>query len=457
MAQLDLIVKNGVLVDGRKEHAADIGIRAGKICLIGRKGTLPPADQVIDADGRYILPGLVDSHVHVREPGLTEKEDFSTATQSAAAGGVTTIMCQPTTLPPTATEKAFLERIQLGEAKAFVDFAIQAGVNPEKLDELPRLARHGPASYDIFLMDYPSELACKDDATLWKALEIIHGLGGVSGVYCGDEELKDLYTQQMRSSGRKDLQSFFESRPAILEAIGVARVLPIALELGVRVHIRQVTTKEAVNLIVQVQQATDRRNITFEVTPQHLVMTADAAASSSPFAKLLPPFRSQDDVRALWQAIADSDAAAIATDHAPHTARSKLAGKQDIWEATSGIPGVQTMLPLLLNQVSRGEMTLSQLVRLCCENPARIFGLYPRKGTLSTGADADFVIVDLNHEATIRTQDQYSKAGFTVFDGWKVKGWPRLTAVRGRVVAENGRVAIDRPWGKFVPSTGSAA
>ena len=451
MSQWDLVIQNGTIVDEHSSFQANIAIRDERIHLITSSTLTEEARQVIDASGLHVLPGIIDSHVHVRDPGLTEKEDFTTATQAAAAGGVTLVMCQPTTNPPTTSPETLERRIELGEAKACVDFCIQVGIDPAKLDELPAIDTFAPVSYEVFLQDFPAQMKVEGMAELWEILESLQSIGALVCIYRGDEELKNYFLELVHAEGRKDTLAWNDSRPSLLESMGVGKVLPLLRSLKVPVHFRQISTKEALALIVQAQENDPALSLSIEVTPHNLLMTREDALEIGPSAKVIPPQRSEEDLAALWETISRKSVMTIVgTDHAPHPARDKDQGRDDIWKAPSGFPGVQTLVPLMLNQVTQGKLDLHRFVELCASDPARRFGIYPRKGSMQVGSDADFTVVDLNKETTIRSKDQLTKAGFTPFDGWRVKGFPVMTILRGHIVMKDGEIFPQPGMGNYV-------
>jgi dihydroorotase (multifunctional complex type) len=453
MTDIELVIRGGDIVDADQAYTADIGVVDGKIAVIASPGSLGGAAREIDAMGLTVLPGVVDSHVHVRDPGFTHKEDFQTATLAAAAGGVTTIMCQPTTQPPTTTAEALLERVRLGERKACVDFCIQVGVDPGNLEQLPELAEHGPVSYEVFLQDFPPDMRVENAADLWLVLEAVQAVGGLVGLYRGDESLKTLFHQRVLQTGRKDVLAWNDSRPAELESAGVAWAMALIRSLEARVHFRQISTAQALGWILTVKRNAPDLQISVEVTPHNLLMTREDCLEIGPFAKVIPPQRTAADLEALWEAISKAEVEfVVATDHAPHPEAEKAQGKEDIWKAPPGFPGVQTMLPLMLNEVSRSRLRMHRLVELCSTAPARRFGIYPRKGAISVGSDADFVLVDMAREKILRSGDQHTKAGFTPFDGWKVKGFPVMTVLRGRVIYEDQRPNVEPGYGLYIPA-----
>ena len=443
---LDVAISGGTVATGTQTFDATVGIRDGRIAAFYGPEEEITALQTIDAAGRLVLPGFVDAHVHMREPGPVHKEGFETGTMAAAAGGVTTVMAMPTTDPPTLTPTDFEDKVRLAETKAYVDFALQAGVG-EDLSFIAELARMGAASFEIFLADIFPALAMGDSGHFSEALGRIAEVGGIAGITPGDEGIIRQRTARADGEGVHKPLAFARTRPPVSEALGVARACILAGETGTRIHIRQVSCQASVAVLRDARSHSDR--LSGEVTPHNLLLTEADLERHGPFAKMVPPLRQPSDLESLWDALLDGTIDIVATDHAPHLPAEKEPGKQDIWKAPGGIPGLQTFPPLMLDQVAKGRMTLAELVRTCCEQPARLFGLYPRKGALLPGSDADLVIVDSDRERAIENAEQLSKAANTPFAGQVVKGWPVLTMVRGRVVMRDG-IIEGSPAGTFV-------
>jgi len=396
-----------------------------------------PAALVIDAKGLAVLPGLVDAHVHLREPGYAWKEGFDTGTRAAAAGGVTTVMVMPTDNPPTLTPQDFEAKVRLATGAAHVDFALQAGVvgSPDHVEELVEL---GAVSFELFLGDAPPSLLVGDSGDALEILRRIEAIGGVAGVTPGDDGIVRAATASLPSEESIDPRSFAWSRPPIAETLGVARACLLAAEAGARVHLRQVSCRRAVD-VLRAARAWGGR-LSAEVTPHNLLLTEDELARQGPYAKVAPPLRAAGDLECLWEALEDGTINMIATDHAPHLPEEKDAGREDIRRAPGGLPGLQTFLPLMLDQVAQGRWSLTDVARTCAEAPARQFGLYPRKGAVLPGSDADLVLVDTTRRETIDNAAQWSRARITPFAGWTVTGWPVLTMLRGRVVMRDGKI-----------------
>lgn len=361
------------------------------------------AKKVIDVDGCIVLPGLVDAHVHFREPGLTHKEDFDSGSRAAAIGGVTTVMVMPTDKPMTQTPQQFAEKRVLAEGRSHVDFCLQALLGPD-FSQVGALAKLGASSFEIFMGLLEPKI--DDDATLAAAFAAVCAAGGVAGV------------------------------TPLEEARDVARIVAAHRKSGGRVHIRQISSAGGVQAM-----AGAAAGLTCEVTPHNLWLTDEALARLGALAKVFPPLRPQSDVDAVRKALKERRISMVATDHAPHTPEEKSAGLE---KAPGGFPGVQTLLPLLLKLLDYPDV-----VRVGCEQPARAFGLYPRKGTLMPGADADIVVVDPSRPMQIRDADQQSKARHTPFDGWDAPATPVMTILRGEVIVRDG-VVVAPSRGRFL-------
>lgn len=403
-----------MLVEGRRLQPRTLAVQDGKVAAILDPRESPQARQTVSAAGCIVLPGLVDAHVHFRDPGLTHKEDFDSGSRAAALGGVTTVMVMPTDLPMTQTPQQFVDKREIAERRSHVDFALQALLGPD-LAHVAELATLGAVSFEIFLglLGEGQKIVVGD--TLVAALRAVRDAGAVAGVTPFDDDG---------------------------EAAGVARALSAHRVAGGRMHLRQISAARSLELLPQ----SAAPGVTCEVTPHNLWLTDEALARLGAVAKVVPPLRSQADVLAMRAALAAGRISIVATDHAPHAPREKDAGLE---RAPGGFPGVQTMLPLLLKLVSEQALSHADLLRVACEAPARIFGLFPRKGALRPGADADFVIVDPSRPLQIRNADQASKAGRTPFDGWSTPATPVMTFLRGEMIAREGRI-VGAARGRFL-------
>lgn len=440
----DLILRGGMAVHPEGQALCDIGVSGGRIADIGAPGTLGGARQSVDAAGLHVLPGLVDAHVHFREPGLVRKEGFATGTLAAAAGGVTTVMVMPTDDPVTMTPSQFGEKRRLAEGQCHVDFALQAalGIDPSHVAALVGL---GAISLEIFLADVPEGFLVRDAESLLAGLREVARLDAVAGVTPGDHDVVTRRTQEIRARSTGAREDFPPTRPPVSEALGIARACVAARETGARIHVRQVSCDAGAG-VLGAMRATCR--VTAEVTPHNLRLDEGALLALGPVAKVAPPLRPRADVEAMLRSLRMGVVDIVATDHAPHLPAEKAAGDGDIWKAPGGISGVQTFLPVMLGLVAEGRLTLSDLVRTCAAEPARIFGL-PSKGRIAVGADADLVLVDMARSGTIRDEDQLSKAARTPFAGHTYVGVPVRVYLRGEEISRDGRPCAG-PIGRFL-------
>lgn len=440
----DAVVEGGLVASPRGLAPATVAIRGGKVDALLPPGTPAVARERIDARECIVLPGLVDAHVHFREPGLTHKEDFGSGTLAAAAGGVTTVMVMPTDKPFTLTPDQFLEKRALGEAKAHVDFALQAGLGPD-VAHVHALADLGAVSFEIFMADLPAPLLVSTGQELLRALLEVAATGRVAGISPGDDAIVAAHTSMDDPSRAASRLAFLASRPPVAEAMGLARACVAARATGAQIHIRQVSAAAS----VEVLRGLAGDHVSAEVTPHNLLLDGDEIVRRGPIAKILPPLRSPDDLASVRTALREGLIGVIATDHAPHLPEEKAAGEENLWKAPGGFPGVQTFLPLTLKMVGDGMLDYPRLVAACCENPARRFGLYPAKGHLAPGADADLVVVDPRRLFTIRNEHQLSRARETPFAGWTCPATPVLTMLRGAVIAREGK-PTGAQTGRFV-------
>jgi dihydroorotase len=414
---------------------ADIAIADGKIAAIGRIDL--PADTVLDAKGLHVLPGVIDSQVHFREPGLTHKEDLATGTAGAALGGVTAIFEMPNTNPNTATAEALAEKLSLAEARVRCDVAFFVGAtteNAETLGELERLP--GAAGIKIFMGSSTGTLLVADDETLLRALG-----NGTRRVAIHSEDEYRLRERHALVKDGADPAMHPVWRDVETATRATQRVMKLARQAKRRVHILHVTTAEEVPIL-----AANKDLVTMEVTPQHLTLAApDCYRELGAFAQMNPPIREMRHREALWQAVRDGIVDVIGSDHAPHTKDEKA---RPYPQSPSGMPGVQTLLPLMLDHMNAGRLTLERLVDLTSAGPARIYNV-AGKGRIAVGYDGDLSIVDLKAKRTIESKQQATRCGWTPFDGRSVTGWPKATVVRGHVVMRDDEL-IGRPIGRPV-------
>ncbi len=419
---MKLLLKNGKVYTEKGFIDADLLISNGRIekILPDIKEMAEPS-KVIDCSGKHICPGFIDAHVHFREPGHTHKEDFLSGSKAAAAGGVTTIFDMPNTSPPT--------------------------VFRDDLEQKRELAKKSLVNYGLYV------LGCKDNMNNVGSYKNIPGIKVFLGSSTGNYLTEDMgvFAEILKNSEKpvvvhaenesliryfsnkfKESKMHHKMRDNLAAVLSVAEACTLATYLRKRLHITHVSTSEEIDYL--------RRNknqyITFEVCPHHLFLDEQFFAKYGNFGKMNPPLRYADDRAELWNAIKEGLVDMITTDHAPHLIEEK---QKPFEEAPSGIPGVQTRIPLLLNEASKEKISLMDIVKLCAVNPAKIFGIKNR-GELKIGYYADITILDMQKEAPIRNQSQLSKCSWTPFDQVMVKGWPVMTIVNGHVVYNNGMI-----------------
>lgn len=454
--KVDLFIKNGRVATPQGILKAGIGIFCGKITSLTNSIDISDAERIIDAEGKVILPGVIDAHVHFREPGRTEGEDFETGTRAAAAGGVTTVFEMPLSIPCVANAEVLKEREVLVKKKAVVDFGLYGGAGAHNINEIEGLARAGAIGFKTYLHAPPKGREIEyegayvtDDGTLFEILEKIMPTGLTSTIHAENNAIIDLLTKRLTKLGRRDAMAHPESRPNFVEEEAINKVLILAKIAGTRLHIAHLSTREG---LYQVEKAkTTGQRVTVETCPHYLTLTAESMKSLGPYAKINPPLRSKSDMEELWKGLSSGIIDIVVSDHAPYTKIEKEKGLDNIWEAPAGAPTIETMLPLLLNGFNEGKISLERLVQATSVNVAKIFGLYPLKGVIQIGSDADLTIVDLNLSRKVDVDKMYSKAREnTPYKGWILKGCQVMTIVRGEIVMDDGEVLGKVGYGDFV-------
>jgi dihydroorotase len=403
------VIRDATLADGR---IRDVRLDGERIDAVGENLA---GETFVEADERLLLPGMIDAHVHVRQPGFGHKETWRTGSRSAAAGGVTTVVDQPNTDPATTTGDAFDEKAAIAAADSLVDWGVNGGVtadwDPESLFTRPLFALG-----EVFLADSTGDMGI--DAELFReACERAATEDVVVTVHAEDADLFDDSAQS-----RDDADAWSAYRTAEAEEAAVERAVEVGAEAGTTVHVAHTSTPEGVD-------AAQAGGATCEVTPHHLFLSRDDLDDLGTFGRMNPPLRSEDRREALFDRLADGRIDVVATDHAPHTREEKDAS---IWDAPSGVPGVETALPLLLEAARRGDLSYEGVRDVTATNPADIFGLQ-RKGRIEAGRDADLVLVDPDASREIRSEELHSKAEWTPFEGMQGV-FPAWTMVRGTVV-----------------------
>lgn len=444
----DLIVKNATVATSLGQFAADVAVANGKIAALGR--ALGPAAAEVDATGLHLLPGLIDIHVHLRDPGTTYKEDFASGTLAAAAGGVTTVFDMPNTRPAVSTAETLRQKREIVSPKAHVDFGLYGVILQDNEDDLAGLAEEGAIGFKLFMGETTGNNPCPTDDAIFGALRRIGRLGLHVNVHAENNPVLQRLKTELKATGRTDSRAHLESRPAFVEAEAIGRVIAIAEGANCPVHIVHVSSRPGLETVAWAKSRGVR--VTCEALIAHLFLDDSVYERCGNLAQINPPIREREHLEALWAGVLDGRVDCIATDHAPHSEEEQA--RENVWEGVGGFIGVEVMLPLLLTRVAEGRLSLEQMVRLTSESPARLYGLYPRKGSLAVGSDADFVLVDLKRRYILDRHQLHSKHPVSPFEGWPVVGRPVATFLRGDAVLREGDV-VGTPRGQMLrPNTG---
>ena len=430
MKMNDLVLKNCKFVD--KSGNYYIGINNGKIAEISKQPL--KSDDEIDIKNQFLLPGLIDPHVHFRDPGLTYKESFKTGSLAAAHGGFTCVLDMPNTIPPTNTAKAFKEKKKVGEKKSIIDFGFHAGLND--LDELRKIAKLNPASFKIF-MDLFEDSAIDE---MFKNLSIINKESEnpkLLTLHCENKEIVEENTEKLKKSATPQGNTAIDysyARPSEAECVSVAYATFLAEKYKLSLHICHLSAKKSLNYLKSIQSK--NIDITIEISPHHLLLNNVAFNEFGTITKTNPPLRPNGENLTISDL---ADINMIGTDHAPHSLEEKQRGT---WDSSPGIPNLETVLPLLLTEVNNGNIAIEMIPKLMSENPARRFNM-ANKGKIKIGYDADFCIVDLKKEGKFDIDTFYTKAEYSPFANWKYQGIATMTISNGDVIMDEG-VVVDK-------------
>jgi allantoinase len=449
----DLIIRGGTVVTEAGERAADLAVADGQVAEVAPE-VGGAARAVIDARGLHILAGGIDPHMHCNEPGRTSWEGFASATAALAAGGFTSMIDMPLNAnPPTCDVAAFDQKLAAAQASAIVDFALWGGLVPGNLDDLDDLAERGVAGFKAFMSTTGTEdFQPADDLTLYQGMQRAARLGKIVAVHAENRTITDGLARQALAAGRTSMRDYLSSRPAVAEAEAILRAITMAEETGCRLHIVHVSTGRGVALVAEARAR--GVDVSCETCPHYLVLSDEDAERIGALAKCAPPLRDQGEIAALWQQIDAGNLTIVASDHSP--APPDMKTDPNLFAVWGGISGCQSTLGLLLSagHTERG-VPLTTITRLISAGSARRFGLWPRKGAIATGADADLALVDLSQSAALRDEDLHYRHRQSPYTGMRLRGRVAHTLVRGQQVVRDGQV-IPTPVGRFLHVTGGA-
>ena len=425
---LDLIIKNGqCYIDGELKNT-NVAVKNGKIQRLGQ--IEDDGKETINAEGQIVLPGCIDTQTHFREPGSTDTEDLNSGSRAAVAGGITAVFEMPNTNPPTSNIREFQRKLDLAKKRMYCNYAFYFGATADNTDDLAKLKNlMGCCGIKLFAGSSTGNLLVAAEEDIDK---VFQKSSKVVAVHSEDEEILKINKKLIKEG---DVHTHPIWRSVECAIASTRRIVRIAEKYNKKAHILHITTKEEIDFLSQ-----HKGNITFEITPQHLTIYApDCYDKLGTYAQMNPPIRDKSHYDRLWYAVKKNLNDTIGSDHAPHL---KINKEKKYPNSPSGMPGVQTLMPVMLNHVNNGKLTLGQLVNLVCENPVKIFGI-KNKGFIKEGYDADFTIVDMNKTNEIKNEDIESKCGWTPFDGFKFRGTPVFTIINGKIKMKNRKIIGD--------------
>lgn len=412
-----------------KKHQVDIGISHGKIAAIGSLSK-NDCQEYFDAKGLHCLPGVIDSQVHFREPGMTQKEDLETGTRAALLGGVTAVFEMPNTIPATTNKELLLDKIKRAQGRAHTHFAFYAGASYDNIAELAELEKmQGCSGVKIFMGSSTGSLLVEDDDKLEQILQ-----SGKRRVIVHSEDEYRLRERKHIATDSHDVRNHHIWRDTESALLSTKRLIKLCKKTSRPVHVLHISTADE---MIFLREEKKHCNATVEVLPQHLTLFApDCYERLGTLAQQNPPIREKHHLEALWRAVSDGTVDVLGSDHAPHTLEEK---QKQYPQSPSGVPGVQTIIPIMLNHVHNGKLSLERLTELVCENPRHVFSV-KQKGRIAVGMDADLTLVDLKKERVIENKWIASRCGWTPFDGMKVTGWPMAVILKGQVAMNNDQI-----------------
>lgn len=452
----DLLIRGATVITPGGQRRLEVALQGDRIAALLQPDTPAEARETVDAAGKHLLPGAIDIHFHVRAPAYPARGTWESETRAAAAGGVTTVFEMPISKPCCATPEIFVARREQGKREAVVNFALYGAPGMLKPDLVQGMAEQGAIAYKIFTTDpVPGRLdefeglCVPEEWQQLRSLELVKETGLLSVVHAESQPLMNHYTKIVKATGRNDAPAHGESRPPLVEALAISKIATMNDLVGTPLHIAHVTSAHALQTL---QKWQGHQDITGETCPQYLLFTEAALEQFGSYAKINPPLRKQDDLEALWEGIRDGSLISVTTDHSPFTVEEKERARTDIWAAPPGAPGVEFLVPMMLDAAAQGRVSLEQAVALISSNGARRFGIYGRKGLIAEGADADLTLVDLSAKTVVDREKEFSQSRSTdyFFHGRTFQGRVERTVVNGKTVFLNGQVLGKPGDGRFV-------
>lgn len=460
VSEYDLVVRSNVIVTPAGPMSGQVVVRDEKIVGVLAPEELAPAMRTLDVGDRPVIPGLIDTHCHFRDPGYTHKEDYYNGTVAAAAGGVTTVFDMPNVDPPTTTPDRLKAHLDNAQSKAVVDFGHNAsGVVPENIKGL---AEAGATAFKVWMMqdigrDYPHPpgTSVTNHAVLYRVFEEVAETGLPLYIHPHDHDLYQLFVDRAQAQWGMDFRSYaraLRGGNGVVLNTAIATILEFQRSVGNRLHVLHLSTKDGVRMVHEAKAL--GRPVTAEANPFALFVTNDWEKIEKKGPYSLGFWVPEQDNPAMWDAVVDGTIDVIGSDHGPHTTEEKEVGWTDMYTAPGGSPMIEQYLRLMLTEVNKGRLTLERMVELCCSRPARLTGYEGRKGSITVGADADLVVLDMEHQEVLTAAHSHYRCGWMPSEDLESQGRPVTTILRGNVIMEDSNVTAKAGSGHLLRPNG---
>lgn len=447
---VNTLFTNATIVRHTGTTQSSIGTQDGKIVFVGTDISSITANTTVDLTGKTVIPGLIDGHIHFQDPGFTHRDDLQHGTAACAISGITTAISHPVNNPAAIDENRFNQTLEAYKTKSHVDYALHGGAVSSSIADVQGLWKNtGATSIKMFMCFSVKEFPFVEKENMKHILENIAAVDGLALIHCEDSTLITQQEERLAREGRTDPMAYNESRPEIVEIVAIKKTISLLKETGAKALIVHVSTEEGLRLINEAQH--QGVNIWAETCPHFLSFVREDMIEHGPFLKFSPVMRDEKNRVALWDLLNKGFIHTIGSDHCPFTLQEKEAGLENIFLAPNGIPGLETMLPVLLDGVNKGLTSLEKIVEITSFNPAHLYGLAPQKGLLEVGADCDFVVVDLELEQKFSQELIFSKCPWSPYIGRSFTGWATMTVLRGKIIAEDGRLTKSPGFGNYLP------
>jgi dihydroorotase len=432
---MSLLIKNARILIGKKFCTKNVFCEKGKISEITNSNKKIKAKKVINAKGKFLLPGGIDVHVHFREPGMEKKGNWKTESKAAVFGGITTVIDMPNTIPPTTTLKALKEKKRIAEKNSLVNFAFHFGAEKKNLNEIKKLNEANEVnSIKVYMGSSTGSLLTEEESLLKKIFEIAKEKNLVVVVHAENEKTIQKNLSKAKEKNWNKVKFHNKIRSVEAEVKAVKEALKLQKKTGNKIHFAHISTEESLKEILKAKKSSNK--ISVEVCPHHLFLNESHLKKLGNFGKVNPPLRTKKDNEFLMKKLIEGKIDVVSSDHAPHTKKEKL---NDYFNAPSGLTGIETIFPLLLNATTKNKLKLETVIKVLCENPAKIFGI-KNKGKIMKGFDADLVLVDLNKKQTIKNSKIHSKCKWTPFNGTTIKGTIEKTIINGNLILNKRKI-----------------